>query len=347
MSTSSDQPTDLALESEGVIKSQPKSHVGVPTSAAVPPGYVPYVLAPAPANSRNWRRIITLLVIGALFGVTCGTFLDGKQLGQTGPKVGVVELIGPITESKAIVEQLIEFADEEELVGVVVRVDSPGGTVGPSQEIFDAIRYVSSQKPVVASMGNIAASGGVWVSMAADEIYANPGTITGSIGVIMQTPDFQDIAQMLKFRMRTFKSGPHKDIGNPLRAMTDDEKAIIQNMVKDLYDQFVTMVAERRKLSVEDVKEFADGRIFSGRRAVELGLIDNTGGLEDAVDRVVALAVEKGAAQESDYKPEKVYPPEPVPTLMELVGASMSAGVAEGIKGFVEPFASKSEVWLR
>jgi protease-4 len=287
---------------------------------------------------------LLLLAAGMLLGGTCATCMgglggvEGQLFPLEGPRVGVVEVVGPITASKDTVEHLSRFSRDEEIEAVVLRIDSPGGSVGPSQEIYVAVRRTASVKPVLASMGSVAASGGYWVALGAEEIYANPGTITGSIGVIVQTPDLTEVAELLRFGLRTYKSGPHKDLGNPLREPSAGDRAIFQTVVDDVYDQFVDLVAARRALTRGQVQPLADGRIFTGRDAREAGLLDGLGGLETAARRAVALARGTATSTASLFEetPVLVYPPEPTPPLLELLGIHLSDRVAQGLAEGVE-----------
>ena len=157
------------------------------------------------------------------------------------------------------VRDIRKFLRRADLKALVVRVDSPGGAVAPSQEMYQEMRRASLEKPVVVSMGSVAASGGFWVAMAGDYVFASAGSITGSIGVISQSPDLQRVAELLRFNMRTYKSGPHKDMGNPFRQMTEDDDAVFMALIDDVYEQFVTVIHERRGLEITDIKKFADG----------------------------------------------------------------------------------------
>lgn len=219
-----------------------------------------------------------------------------------GEKVGVVEIFGIIADSREIIEQLRDFRDNDSVKALVLRVDSPGGGVGPSQEIYDEIKEIDKLKPVVVSMGSVAASGGYYVAAAAREIIANPGTITGSIGVIMEFANFQELLEKIGLSSVVVKSGPYKDIGSPTREMSEEERAILQDLIDDVHSQFVESVIEGRQLDETLVKSVADGRIFSGRRAMELGLVDRMGNLQVAIERAAELA-------EIGEDPNVVYPP--------------------------------------
>jgi protease-4 len=205
-------------------------------------------------------------------------------------KIGVIPVEGTITESETVVSHLSEFKKDKGIKAIVLRVNSPGGGVGPSQEIYREIRKTIEKKKVVASMGGIAASGGYYISCAADKIIANPGTLTGSIGVLMEFVRLQELMEKIGVDLEVFKSGEFKDIGSPDRKMTDRDKAMIQSLIVDIQNQFVEAVAQGRGLSVEKVRGIADGRIFSGAQGVELGLVDQLGNFEDAVELAKSLA---------------------------------------------------------
>jgi protease-4 len=218
--------------------------------------------------------------------VTSGT---GIGVGL-GPAVAVVDLSGEIRDAEPINESLASLRKDTSVVAVVLRIDSPGGGVAPSQELYEEIQRLREVKPVVASLGNIAASGGYYVAAATNLIVATPGTLTGSIGVIMEFRQLQGLAEKVGFGENIVKSGPYKDIGNPLRPITEPERSLLQGMVDDVYGQFVNAVATGRNLDPARVRELADGRLFSGQQAKAAGLVDELGGLNTAI----RLAWERG-----------------------------------------------------
>nr|WP_320048264.1 signal peptide peptidase SppA [uncultured Desulfuromonas sp.] len=234
----------------------------------------------------------------------------GAQKFALTEKVGVIEVLGTITDSKAIVEQLIDFGQNHAVKAIVLRVDSPGGGVGPSQEIYDEVVRLVAEKPVVVSMGSVAASGGYYISAPASRIYANPGTITGSIGVIMEFTNVIALMDKIGLKTTVVKSGDHKDIGSSMREMTGQEKELLQSLIDDVHDQFVTAVSEGRQLDKAEVLQLADGRIFTGRQALSKGLVDELGGLQAAIQCAADLAQIEGT-------PDVVYPAEPKPNLLE------------------------------
>jgi protease-4 len=233
------------------------------------------------------------LVAGAVLTLVAVALWRGESALPLGERVGVVELKGFISDARPTVDALRALASEAEVKAVVLRVESPGGGIAPSQEIRDQVRRTAEAKPVVVSMGALATSGGYYVSAPATRIVANPGTATGSIGVVIQLTEVHALFDKLGLRNRVVKSGPMKDAGSPFRELTAEEQAVFQGLIDDLFGQFVEAVAEGRRLSVEAVRELADGRIYSGRQALELGLVDQLGGFWDAV----ALAAELGGVK--------------------------------------------------
>ena len=203
--------------------------------------------------------------------------------------VAVVWVEGEISDSAAVVDVLEKMHETDSVAAVVVRIDSPGGGVAPSQEIYDAIVRLREKKPVIASLGSLAASGGYYVAAACDAIVSNAGTLTGSIGVLMEVRNVQELLKKVGLSGEILKAGRYKDIGSPIRPMTPEERSIIDGLLANVHEQFVGAVAKGRKLEIEVVRPMADGRIFSGEQALKLGLVDRLGGLRDAVQ----LAAEK------------------------------------------------------
>jgi protease-4 len=253
-------------------------------------------------------------------------------------KIGVVSINGPIYDSLKISEQLEEFANDGSIIAVVLRVDSPGGSVAASQEIYDAVVELRKSKKVVASMGSIAASGGLLVACAADKIIANPGTITGSISAIMQFANFEELLKKIGLKSSVVKSGKYKDIGSPLRDMTPEERKIIQELVDDIYNQFVDVVVKDRKLSREKVLEIADGRVFSGRRAKEYGLIDDLGDMNYAAKLATQLAGKDG-------KYELVYPRKKRESVFDYLLESAANRLSDSLKEGMESFSGVSYLY--
>jgi protease-4 len=253
---------------------------------------------------KVWKWFWGLILFGAisLVGlVVVGAFLwlllseETPRLPTFGKAVGLIELEGVISDPDPIVKQLKEFREDHDIAAIVLRIDSPGGLVAPSQEIYEAVKKVRQEgKPVVCSMGAVAASGGLYVACAADSILADPGTITGSIGVIMEFPNAEVLMKKIGVSMSVVKSAEHKDIGSFWRTMTEEEKKLLQTTVDDVFEQFVDVVSKERRLSHAEVLDIADGRILSGREAKEIKLIDRLGTYEDAVTLAASMGGIKG-----------------------------------------------------
>ncbi len=226
--------------------------------------------------------IIVVLAVAVILGLIIGLGSRGTMFISTG-NIGVIEIEGIISSSKRTVRDIKQFTEDPNIQGIIVRVDSPGGGVAASQEIYEELKKCRAQKKVVVSMGALAASGGYYVSLPADLIVANPGTITGSIGVIMQFPIFEELMKKIGINYEVIKSKEHKDIGSPFRKMDEKEKKLLQDVVTDVYEQFVQATCEARNLPRDSVLKFADGRIITGRQAKKLGLVDTLGSFEDAV----------------------------------------------------------------
>jgi protease-4 len=248
----------------------------------------------------------TGLAVGLLlaFLVTVWVLLavleDGALPG--GARIAVVEIEGIILDGDQAVRELREHAENPAVKAVLVRINSPGGVVGPTQEIVSGMQRVrKAGKPVVASFGAVAASGGYYIGTAADRIFANPGTLTGSIGVIMQMANVEGLLKKVGVEYVVIKAGAYKDVGNFSRAMTPEERRIMQVLLDDVYGQFVTAVAKGRGLDEGTVRAFADGRIYSGQQAHALKMVDELGGFEEAVEAAAKLAGIPG-------KPKVIYP---------------------------------------
>jgi protease IV len=199
-------------------------------------------------------------------------------------KIGLVEISDVINSSDEYVKELRSLRENDAIAGVILRVDSPGGAVAPSQEIFNEVmKFRLAQKPVVVSMGNLAASGGYYVACPAFKIFANPGSETGSIGVIMSFPHYYKLLNKIGVDFETIKSGELKDIGNPNRELTSREKAFLQAMLDDIHMQFIEDVCRARHIARDSLIPIADGRVFTGRQALRMRLVDTLGGFEDAV----------------------------------------------------------------
>lgn len=211
-------------------------------------------------------------------------------------RIALIRVEGVILDSQETIDELRRFSETPSVKAIVLRIDSPGGGVVPSQEIYDEVRRVrnKSNKAVITSMGSVAASGGYYIAAATDRIVANPGTLTGSIGVIMETANIEGLLQKIGVEGVVVKSGKYKDVGSPLRKMSDEEHGLLQHVMDDVHQQFIEAVAEGRALEVADVQALADGRIFTGRQAKEAKLVDELGDLEDAIQLAAEVAGVEG-----------------------------------------------------
>ncbi|MFZ1947615.1 MAG: signal peptide peptidase SppA [bacterium] len=240
-------------------------------------------------TSKPWILVLVIGVCGvgvvlAMMLVVLGTFLPEHRSISLGSKVGLVEVTGTMVSARPAAEEIARFARDRTVKAIVVRLESPGGVVAAAQEIFDELKKARAEgKPVVASMGGVAASGAYYVACGADSIVANPGTLTGSIGVIMSFPNTQELLKKIGIEMQVVKTGEFKDIGSRSRPITPEEREMVGELIGDVYDQFVTVVAVERNLDIEAVKRIADGRVLTGRQAYDLGLVDRLGGFRDAV----------------------------------------------------------------
>ncbi len=199
--------------------------------------------------------------------------------------VAIVRIEGPIMDSSQAVEELQAFGDNPMVKAIVVRIDSPGGGVAPSQEIYNAVKRVRKEqnKTVVASMGTVAASGGYYIAVGTDRILANPGTLTGSIGVIMQMANFQELLEKIGVKSVVIKTGKFKDLGSPFRPMKEEDRQLLESVMHDTLTQFIEAVADGRSMDTSEVEQLADGRVFTGRQAKSVLLIDEIGDLHDAI----------------------------------------------------------------
>ena len=224
--------------------------------------------------------LVALVVLSSVFSryLSDGGLDDGKE------KIALVEISGQIFDSREIVRQLSKYRRDDDIKAILLRIDSPGGAVAPSQEIYDEVlRVRADNKKIYASMGSLAASGGYYIAVAADRIFANPGTLTGSIGVIMAFGNAEKLMEKIGLEPQVVKSGKYKDVGSPARKMTGEERVYLQRVVDDVHQQFIDAVAQGRNITPKEVRKLADGRIFTGRQALELKMVDEMGGLEDVI----------------------------------------------------------------
>lgn len=233
--------------------------------------------------------IIVIVCIAILSYIL--TFMRNVPIGE---KVGLIRIQGVILDSKEAIEELKNYSKDPSIKAVILRVDSPGGAVAPAQEIYKEIMNLKKKKKVVVSMGSVAASGGYYIASPADKIVANPGTLTGSIGVIMEIPNFEGLMKKIGVETQVIKSGKHKDIPSVFKSMTEEERKILQSVLDDVHEQFIKAVSEGRGIEYKEIKKLADGRIFTGKKAKELGLVDVLGNLEDAIKLAGEISGIKG-----------------------------------------------------
>jgi len=238
--------------------------------------------------------VLALLIIGVSLLLTLG-----GRTPMLGEKVGLVRVEGVILDARTIVKKLKKYRKSASVKAVVLRVNSPGGGVAPAQEIYNEVKKLVAEKPVVVSMGSLAASGGYYISVPANWIMANPGTMTGSIGVIMEIPNIAGLMEKIGIDNQVVKSGERKDIASMFRSLEPGEREILQEVLDDVHEQFIEAVSAGRGIDVDTVRPMADGRIFTGRQAKNLGLIDELGDLEDAI-------LEAGKLAEIDGEPQVV-----------------------------------------
>ncbi|MGZ8383908.1 MAG: signal peptide peptidase SppA [Nitrospira sp.] len=241
------------------------------------------------------RRIVWSIVIAGGALLLLNALLPDLDLsGQE--RVALIRIEGVILDAQATISELKHYSENPLVKAIVLRIDSPGGGVVPSQEIHDAVKRVKnkSNKAVIASMGTVAASGGYYIAAATDRIIANPGTLTGSIGVIMEMANFEGLLKKIGVEGVVIKSGRFKDVGSPLRKMSDEERKLLQSVMDDVHHQFIQAVADGRSLELSDVEPLADGRIFTGRQAKEARLVDELGDLDDAIHIAADIAGMEG-----------------------------------------------------
>lgn len=230
-----------------------------------------------------------------LAGITMAVVL-ALASGRSGPiwgeRIAVIEIDGIVSDDVRYLEQIRNFRHDSSVKGFLVVINSPGGVVGPSQSIYRELRRLRDEDgvPIVASIGAVGASGGYYIALAADSIYALPGSLTGSIGVVMEFPQARELMDRVGVDVEVIKSAEFKDAGSPYRPLGAEDREVLQGLIHDVYAQFVDAVAEERHLTVEETRRLADGRVFSGRQALEAGLVDQIGNLNDALAAVGRMA---------------------------------------------------------
>lgn len=240
--------------------------------------------AERPPKRHLLRKAFWLFAVGLGVLMLINLLFPDLDL-STDDRIALIRVEGVILDSQTTIGELKRFSENPSVKAIVIRIDSPGGGVVPSQEIYNAVKQVRSKhnKAVIASMGSVAASGGYYIAAATDRIVANPGTLTGSIGVIMETANVEGLLQKIGVEGVVIKSGKYKDVGSPLRKMSTDERGLLQGVMDDVHKQFIEAVAEGRSLELRAAQALADGRIFTGRQAKEAKLVDELGDLEDAI----------------------------------------------------------------
>lgn len=271
-------------------------------------------------KKRIFIAIIVIVFLVAIVSLIDSYLGEGYSKSMGSDKIGVVEVNGVIKSSDEIIKNLSDFGKDKKIKAIIVRIDSPGGAVGPSQEIYREIMKIKKEKPVIASIGTLGASGGYYIASAATKIVANEGSITGSIGVIIQFFNFQQLLGKIGIKGSVIKSGEFKDSGSPIRDMTKEERELIQGVIYDVHNQFVEAIVKGRGIKKEDVLKIADGRIITGRYAKELKLIDELGNFNDAVELAKKIANLEG-------EPKLVYPKKKKMGLLEILN-SISEGDA-------------------
>ncbi len=278
------------------------------------------------------RHLLTVLLVAVVLLGSWSTstlaFWDPREILGLGDKVGVVEVTGIISKSTPTLEHLKKFREDQRIRAIVLRVNSPGGVVGPSQEIMEEVEKTKKVKKVVASFGSMATSGGYYVACAADLIMASPGTATGSIGVILKLANLEQLAKKLGVDVYSLKAGALKDIGSPFRPLSPEGRQVLQGLLDNIHEQFIRDVARTRKLPLEKVRALADGRIFTGQEAKKLGLVDAMGNFNDAVERAGRLGGIRG-------KVETVYPEKKGFSLLKLL---LGQDVAQNLDFLTLPY---------
>ena len=276
-----------------------------------------------------WGFFIIFVVIPVL--IVLGYVIWDKKEGlKTGPQVGVLLVRGLITDSREYIEGLKSFRENSRVKAIVLRVDSPGGGVSAAQEIYREVEKTKAVKPVVASLGSMATSGGYYISCVATKVVANPGTVTGSIGAIAVFPNFEKLFEKIGYSTVVIKSGEFKDIGNPARPMTPEEETLLRDTILEVHDQFVKDVARARGMEEASVRQIADGRILTGAKAKNLGLVDELGNLQDAIELAKTLGHIEG-------KPEVIYYEKKKKLLDIILGEESTANLRDFLFNTVNP----------
>ena len=254
---------------------------------------------------------VAVLFFLGLAGVVLAVLGKGSLFSPR-ERVGVVEIKGLLTDSRTAIKQLDRYRDDDNIKAIVLRINSPGGAVGPAQEVLREVEKIRAKKKIVASLGTVAASGGYYIASGANLIMANRGTVTGSIGVIMQFTNVEGLTKKIGLDLFNLKAGRYKDAGSPFRPMTPEDQAYLQGLIDNIYQQFISDVAHNRKIPLAKMKTLAEGRVYTGDEAKQAGLVDEFGNLPDAIERAGRLGGIKG-------KVKAVYPEKESYSLLRLL----------------------------
>lgn len=268
--------------------------------------------------------ILFLFIFIFLAGIGSGLLLSGDSSLSSGDKVAVLRVEDVIVDSQIYLESIESITKDENVKAVVVRIDSPGGAVGPSQEIYSELNELGKEMPIIASIGGVGASGGYYIACAAEKIYANPGAITGSIGVIAQFASYEKLLDWAKIDVEVIKSGKYKDVGSAFREMNDADKEYIQQLIDNVYIQFKTVVASSRDLNTKQIDRVADGRIYTGEQALALNLVDELGTINDAISAAGSLGGIQG-------EPEVINFPKKKSKLYDLLNSKIDTNILTSV----------------
>ncbi|MGH7800346.1 MAG: signal peptide peptidase SppA [Thermodesulfobacteriota bacterium] len=249
---------------------------------------------------------LLFILFSFIVGIGVGLIISREDGFPIGERVAILEVQGVILDSQPYLDSISKIKKDDGIKAIVLRIDSPGGAVGPSQEIYSEILKLREKKPVIATLGSVGASGGYYIACAAQKILANPGTITGSIGVIAQFVSYEQLLKWAKLDVEVIKSGEFKDVGSPFKKMTETEKQYMQQLIDNVYSQFKLAVSKARGIDSKEMDKIADGRIFTGEQAKNLKLIDELGTLSDAVNLAGSLSGIKGEPNVSYYPKKKM-----------------------------------------
>lgn len=272
--------------------------------------------------SKIKKTLLILIVLVVL--VFVGAFMIGIMSKGFGDKIGVVEIEGVITQSGDSMEDIVKFREDDSIKGVIIRINSPGGSVGPTQEIYREVRKLRDKKKVFVSMGNMCASGGYYIASAGNKIYANASTITGSIGVIMEQTVIEDLLKKIGVQANTLKAGDYKDVGSPFRKMKPEERAYLGQILANIHEQFINDVASGRGMTVEAARKLSDGKIYTGLQAKEVKLVDTIGTFYDCKDDLKNTLSIRG-------KPVMVHGKKPFSFMRWLISSMAQEVLSQGL----------------